>query len=194
MHGVDDFDVGPIRQAHECIADAFKAGSKTLAPVTGYDNEFLVRPVRPEDAGAFTRFFESLSPEDVRLRFFASLRSLSPRQLARFTQIDYARAMAFVAIDQASGEMLGVGRVHMMSHSDTAEYAVLVRSDLKGRGLGWTLMEMIIEYARADGLQSIEGQVLRENVIMLQMCRELGFRVATDLHDGTIMIVSPDLG
>ena len=79
-----------------------------------------------------------------------------------------------------SGKLLGVVRLHANANYDSGEFAVLVRSDLKGRGLGWLLMQMIIEYARAEGLKTIEGQVLSENTAMLAMCRELGFDLAPD--------------
>ena len=91
--------------------------------------------------------------------------------------------MAFVAIEQATSAMLGVVRLHSDANYESGEYAILVRSDLKGRGLGWLLMQLIIEYARAEGLKRIEGQVLSENRTMLEMCRELGFDVAADPED-----------
>ena len=88
--------------------------------------------------------------------------------------------MAFVAIREAAGEVVGVARLHANATFDSGEYAVLVRSDLKGRGLGWLLMQTVIDYARSEGLLSIEGEVLRENTRMLKMCTELGFEVASD--------------
>jgi acetyltransferase len=100
--------------------------------------------------------------------------------IARLTQLDYARAMAFVAFDQATNELLGVVRIHSDSIYESGEYAILLRSDLKGRGLGWVLMQLIIEYARSEGLKVISGDVLQENVVMLDMCRSLGFEVKTD--------------
>jgi acetyltransferase len=103
--------------------------------------------------------------------------------IARFTQIDYARAMALIAIEQSSGNMLGVVRLHADANYERGEYAILVRSDLKGRGLGYLLMQMIIDYARAEDLKVIEGQVLAENTAMLAMCRELGFSVSPDLSE-----------
>ena len=107
-----------------------------------------------------------------------------------FRAIDYARAMAFLAIDEASGDMLGVGRLHIMAHSDTAEYAVLVRSDMKGRGLGWQLMQMLIDYARHEGITTIRGEVLAENTTMLRMCGELGFDIVENPDDPQIRIVT----
>ena len=94
--------------------------------------------------------------------------------------------MAFIAIDEASGEMTGVVRLHANSAYDTAEFAVLVRSDLKGHGLGWLLMQTMIQYARAEGLQTIEGQVLSENAAMLRMCLELGFVITPDPNESNI--------
>jgi acetyltransferase len=88
--------------------------------------------------------------------------------------------MAFVAFDQVTNELVGVVRIHSDSIYETGEYAILLRSDLKGRGLGWALMQMIIEYARSEGLKMISGDVLQENTIMLGMCRNLGFEVKAD--------------
>ena len=108
-------------------------------------------------------------------------------------QLDYARAMAFVAIDETTQEMLGGVRLHADANHEAAEYGVLLRSDLKGRGLGWKLMELAIEYARAEGLQRIEGQVLGENTAMLRMCRELGFSVEHEPDSGGIYRVERSL-
>jgi acetyltransferase len=130
------------------------------------------------------------TPDDLRLRFFAPIKEFSHAFIARFTQIDYARAMAFVAIAEAGGEMLGVVRLHANSAYDQGEYAILVRSDLKGHGLGWRLMQLLIEYARAEGIRSIAGQVLCENTTMLAMCRQLGFDVTPDPMDSTICFVT----
>jgi len=96
------------------------------------------------------------------------------------TQLDYARAMAFVALDEVTNEIVGVVRIHSDSIYETGEYAILLRSDLKGRGLGWALMQLIIEYARSEGLKTISGDVLQENAVMLTMCRNLGFEVMAD--------------
>jgi len=152
--------------------------------------KLLVRPVRPEDEALYPPFFTHVTPQDLRLRFFAPVKDFSHAFIARFTQIDYARAMAFIAIDETSREMLGAVRIHTDPNYETAEYAILIRSDLKGHGLGWTLMELIIEYARAEGLHSIRGQVLRENTTMLDMCRKLGFTVASDPEDPALVVVN----
>ncbi|MET4222119.1 GNAT superfamily N-acetyltransferase [Bradyrhizobium sp. LB14.3] len=119
-----------------------------------------------------------VTPHDLRLRFFAPMKEFTHEFIARLSQLDYARAMAFIAFDEATGEMVGVVRLH--SDSICGEYAILLRSDLKGRGLGWALMELIIDYARAEGLKAISGDVLKETTVMVEMCRQLGFEVRPD--------------
>jgi acetyltransferase len=155
----------------------------------GDGREVFVRPMRPDDEAMVHTFFTRVTPEDVRLRFFAPVRAFSHEFIARLTQIDYARAIALVAIDPATGEMLGAVRLHADANYDTGEYAILVRSDLKGHGLGWSLMQIMIEYAHWLGLKTIEGQVLRENTTMLQMCRELGFKITQDADERDVCLV-----
>ena len=147
----------------------------------------LVRPVRPEDETLYPPFLGRVTQQDLRLRFFAPIKEFSHQFIARFTQIDYARAMAFIALDEPSGNMLGVVRLHANADYDRGEYAILVRSDLKGQGLGWRLMQLLIEYARAEGIGTIEGQVLSENTSMLTMCRELGFEISRDPDDAALV-------
>jgi acetyltransferase len=154
----------------------------------------FVRPIRPEDEPLYGPFFAGVTPQDLRLRFFAPVKDFSHAFIARFTQIDYARAMAFIAIEEATGQMLGVVRLHADPNYETGEYAILLRSDLKGRGLGWLLMQQIIEYARAEGLKTIEGQVLSENTTMLAMCRELGFAISSDPQEPDTCRVKLPLG
>jgi acetyltransferase len=148
-----------------------------------------VRPVRPEDEPLYGPFFAAVTPDDLRLRFFAPVKEFGHTFIARFTQIDYARAMAFIAIEESSSKMLGVVRVHADANYQRGEFAILVRSDMKGRGLGYLLMQLIIEYARSEGFTAIEGQVLSENATMLAMCRELGFEIRTDPQDPDACIV-----
>jgi len=140
----------------------------------------FVRPIRPEDEPVIHEFLRHVTSHDLRLRFFAPMKEFTHEFIARLTQLDYARAMAFVAFDEATNEMVGVVRIHSDSMYETGEYAILLRSDLKGRGLGWALMLLIIEYAKSEGLKTIYGDVLKENTIMLEMCRQLGFAVKGD--------------
>ncbi|GHB22820.1 GCN5 family N-acetyltransferase [Pseudovibrio japonicus] len=153
----------------------------------------LIRPIRPEDQGILKKFFEKVSIEDLRLRFFAPVKEFSHTFLARLVQLDYARAMAFAAIDPETGDILGVVRLHSNPDHTEGEYAVMVQSGLKGMGLGWVLMKLIIRYAKVDGIRTVKGEVLRENTTMLDMCRNLGFRVKRSPDDDALADVSLDV-
>ncbi len=145
-----------------------------------------IRPIRPEDEALYQDFFAAVTPDDHRLRFFGAGPKLSHGFLARLTQIDYAREMAFVAVAQNTGALLGVVRLIADPDYTRGEYAILVRSDLKGRGLGWRLMQHLIDYAKAEGLKELYGSVLTDNRTMLRMCRELGFTIESEPGDESI--------
>jgi acetyltransferase len=155
--------------------------------------EVLFRPIRPIDEHLADDFRAKLTPEDIRMRLLAPRKEFSHGFIARLTQIDYAREMAFLALTPNETEVLGV--VRMIADPDyvKGEYAVIVRSDLKGAGLGWALMELIIEYARAEGLSELFGTVLSENTTMISMCRQLGFAVSRDRDDPSLVEVVLDL-
>jgi RimJ/RimL family protein N-acetyltransferase len=162
--------------------------------VLGDDWRIFVRPIRPDDEFLVRDLLIHVSKEDLRLRFFDSIKEFSHRFIAGLTDIDYSRAMAFVAIDEASDELLGVVRLHLDAQRESGEYAILLRSDLKGRGLGWALMQLIIEYGKSESLNRICGQILHENSVMLKMCRELGFEVKIDAEDLGVYDVELALG
>ena len=139
----------------------------------------LVRPLKPEDAALYPAFASDVTLNDARLRFFAPVNKLSEGRIAELTQLDYRRVMAFIAIAEATGDMLGVVRLHR-DKENGGEFAVIVRSPLKGNGLGWLLMQRMIEYAKGQELKQVQGHVLAENKTMLHMCEQLGFRIAND--------------
>lgn len=152
--------------------------SQWARKLTWSDREITVRPIRPEDEAQHRRFLERLDPEDIRMRIFQTRRELPRSELARLTQIDYDREMAFIAeaLD-AHGvrETLGVARTVSDPDRVEAEFAIIVRSDLKGAGLGRLLFQQLIEHARSRGTGRLVGIVLRENKRMLNLCRDLGF-------------------
>ena len=135
----------------------------------------IVRPLLREDIALYPDFLAAVTAADLRLRFLAPTSEVSRYLIEKLTHLDYSRAMAFIAIDEESGKMLGVARLHDDSSGDNAEFAILVRSRLKGHGLGWLLMRRLIEFAKAKGLKTVIGQVLSENTTMLTMCATLGF-------------------
>ncbi len=140
----------------------------------------LLRPLRVEDAVLYPDFLHEVTPDDLRLRFFAPMREVRHEVIDKLIHYDPARAMAFIAIEEPTGRMLGVVRLHDDDGDESAEFAILVRSHLKGRGLGWLMMKHMIAYAKDKGLKTVHGQVLAENGTMLIMCGELGFQVTDD--------------
>jgi RimJ/RimL family protein N-acetyltransferase len=140
----------------------------------------LIRPLKPDDATLYPDFLAEVTANDLRLRFFVPMREVSHDLIDKLIHYDPEHAMAFIAISEASGRMLGVVRLHDGARGDGGEFAILVRSHLKGHGLGWHMMKHMIVYAQEKGLQTVHGQVLAENATMLQMCAELGFHVADD--------------
>ncbi|MEJ2085849.1 MAG: GNAT family protein, partial [Acidobacteriota bacterium] len=166
----------------------------------GDGREIAIRPVRPEDEPALHAMFHKLTPEEIRLRFFVPMKTLSHMAAARFTQLDYDREMALVLAEPGRAgvaEIFGVARIAADPDNESAEYAIIVRGDMTGAGLGIFLMRRLIDYARKRGLGEMWGDVLRENRTMLRLCEMLGFtrenvpdepdivRVRLDLRGGT---------
>lgn len=154
--------------------------------------EVHLRPLRAEDEPLLEDLAAHMTPADLRLRFFAAVRGLSHALAWKLSHVDYDRAMALVALKD--GAALGVARFHAepaacLQLARRAEYAVAVRSDWKGRGLGYLLMTRLIAVAQEWRIGELVGQVLSENHRMLAMCRELGFSIASDPNDATIIQV-----
>jgi len=136
----------------------------------------LIRRLQPEDMALYPDLLREVSAEDLRLRFFADVAELSAEERDKLSHLDYRHEMAFIALDEDIGRMLGLVRLKDELDEQTAEFAILVRSRLKGHGVGWLLMQRVIDYAKEKGLRRVYGDVLAENAAMLQMCAELGFR------------------
>jgi len=186
-----------VLDASARLSPAVRPGTRRLA-IRPYPSELeevlrledgrclILRPIRPEDEASHDRFFSLLTAEDRELRFFNPIRELSREAMARLTQIDYDREMAFIAQASPShpggetdgvapGDTLGVVRCVFDADGREGEFAISVRSDQKGKGLGRILMTKMIGYARARGAQTITGQVLSENARMLRLAQRLGF-------------------
>ncbi|HEY0894154.1 MAG TPA: GNAT family N-acetyltransferase, partial [Cellvibrio sp.] len=151
--------------------------------------QVLLRPIRPEDELNLQAFDNSQSKEDRYKRYFAELPQFSHEQMARLTQIDYAREMAFIAVaqnNQRQEEILGVVRVQIDPDNTQAEFAMAVRSELKGIGLGARLLQKMIDYCRSQGTQEIIGCTMLENSGMANLARKLGFTVKYNRDDGLI--------
>jgi acetyltransferase len=148
----------------------------------------LIRQAQPEDVPLYRDFLADVSPEDLRLRFFARIDELSAEEANKLSHLDYKHETAFIALDEDTDQMLGLVRLKDELDERTAEFAILVRSRLKNHGLGWLLMHRVIDYAKEKGLRRVYGDVLAENASMLQMAGELGF-VADDVGSGMTRVV-----
>jgi acetyltransferase len=204
---IASFDVNPLLARADGVV-ALDAGCRLRPPgeqallaIPPYPEELVrhwasrsgevltIRPIRPEDAEAHAAAFRTLSSEDVRWRFFSQLRELPPQQIARLTQIDYDREMAFVAMrpgPDGQEEMLGVARLIREPDGLTGEFAVIVDRRMKGQGLGRHLMERLFDWARATGIRTVAGQVLADNAPMLAFVQSLGFAVKRSAEDEDI--------
>ena len=149
----------------------------------------LIRPLKVADAALYPDYLSDVTAEDLRLRFFAAMREVSPELIDKLIHYDPATAMAFVAIEEATGRLLGVVRLHDDTSGENGEFAILTRTHLKGHGLGWLMMNHMIAYAKEKGLKTVRGQVLGENVTMLQMCAELGFHSTDDPDERGVKLV-----
>lgn len=153
----------------------------------------MLRPIRPEDETEHYDFLAHLSPEDIRFRFFGLVREFPHTQMARLTQIDYDREMAFLAtaprIDGNGEETLGVVRTVTDADNDNCEFAIIIRSDIKGHGLGYKLLEKMIAYCRTRGTRTMRGQVMPENRRMLELAKRLGFKATNNTDEGVVDVV-----
>jgi acetyltransferase len=159
-------DKGDLSELHETI----RGGQRVL-----------IRRARPEDMALYPDFLHYVSAEDLRLRFFGCIAGLSAEEIDKLTNLDYRHETAFIALDEDTGHMLRLVRLRDELDEKTAQFAILVRSRLKGHGLGWLLMRRVIDYAKEKGLRRVYGDVLAENTTMLQMCAELGFHAPEDI-------------
>jgi acetyltransferase len=151
----------------------------------------LVRPIRPEDGPQHLAFFDALDPEDIRYRIFTRMRELQPSQLARLTQVDYDREMAFIATRKrpdGSFETLGVARAISDPDNVTAEFAIIVRSDMKGKGLGRILMKKLVDYCRSRGNKEIVGETLNYNRGLLSLVKKFGFKTGVSPEGDTTLL------
>lgn len=157
------------------------------------DEHCLFRPILPEDEPQLQQFIGQVTKEDLYYRYFSEINEFTHEDLANMTQIDYDREMAFVAVRHTphGEEILGVTRAISDPDNIDAEFAVLVRSDLKGLGLGRKLLEKLIRYTRDHGITHLNGITMPGNQGMITLARKLGFQVDVQLEDGIVSLVLP---
>jgi acetyltransferase len=137
---------------------------------------FVIRPIRPEDADGYAAMFSRFTRDDMRFRFFSAVKRLPAEQITRMTDVDYGREMAFIAVNEATGEPAGGARL-VRGETDglEAEFAVGVEPAAKGLGLASELMRQMIAWGKAEGVREITGQILADNAPMLSFIKRLGF-------------------
>ena len=157
--------------------------------------EWTLRPIRPEDAQALQEFIRGLSDRSRYMRFVSMMRELTPRMVARYTQIDYHRELALVATTSVPNPAnrglptdAVIGLAHYLRHADGrgAEYALVIGDDWQRQGLGKKLMRKLIDAATEQGLEYIDGLVLSENKPMLALMTSLGFTNDPDPEDPSL--------
>jgi acetyltransferase len=193
---VDATRVASPHYAHMAIHPypAELEGDVTLAD----GRRLRVRPIRPEDAELERSFVNALSDNTRYLRFFYQLHELTPHMLARFTQVDYDREIALVAMPRdadgrARDEFVAVARYIRAADGDAAEFAIVVADAWQGRGLGGRLMQRLCDAARGNGVRRLRGSVLRANAPMLRFVAALGFTARDDPEDAEQLVVTLDL-
>ena len=159
----------------------------------GDGRKLLLRPIVPEDEPSLQRIFASLTPEEIRLRFFLPMKILNHVSAARFTQIDYDREMALILTESGipgKTNIHGIVRIIADPDNEKAEFAIIVHHEMTGLGLGVFLMRRIIDYARKRGIGEIHGDVLAGNQTMLKLCKVMGFSQTRSPDDFSIMLVT----
>ncbi|MGB3621130.1 MAG: GNAT family N-acetyltransferase [Ketobacter sp.] len=150
-----------------------------------------IRPIRPEDATMERAFIESLSEKSRYYRFMHNVKRVTPEMLARFTQIDYHREMALVALVEEAGEQreIGVSRYVINPDGASCEFAVVILDQWQHTGIGYKLMELLIEAARNKGMEYMDGIVLRDNIPMRKLARSMGFDLRDHEQDEDIVYI-----
>jgi acetyltransferase len=149
--------------------------------------QLLLRPIRPEDAALESAFVAGLAPQTRRLRFASPLPGLTPEMLARFTQIDYDREMALLALAGGGGPMVAVARYVRLPDGGSAEFAIVVADEWQNRGVGRALLRRLAQVARERGVARLVGQVLAANRAMVELCTRLGMRVEAQRDDAATL-------
>jgi len=163
--------------------------SNLVETLDWHGRRLTLRPIRPEDEEQHMAFLGRLNPDDIRMRVFYTRRSIERSELARLTQIDYAREMAFIAVEadaDGNDQTLAVVRAIADPDNVSAEFGIVVRSDLKGARLGGLLMQRIIDYQRGQGTKKLVATVLAHNTRMLDLARQLGFEERASAEGGEV--------
>jgi len=177
----------PMHLVISAYPDEYETATTTTSGI-----KLFIRPIKPEDAPLLKALWSTLSPRSLYYRFARPVTELTPELLARFTQIDYDREIALVALEspESGGRMLGVSRLISAPGSDTAEFAIVVGDPWQGRGVGAKLLSQLAVIAAQRGFKTLWGLVLQENRAMIELARKLGWPVifGTDLSEAEVRL------
>jgi len=148
--------------------------------VDGHD--YFIRPIQPSDTNLLIDHFYSLSPRSIYMRFFSPLKSLSKEMLIKFTQIDYDREIALIALmgQDLDKKIAGVCRIIDYPNGTKSEFALAISDEWQGRGIGASLLKQCLKVAWQKGRKQVSGLVLAQNTQMLKLGKKLGFTITRD--------------
>ncbi|AMK26263.1 bifunctional acetate--CoA ligase family protein/GNAT family N-acetyltransferase [Sphingobium sp. TKS] len=161
--------------------------------VTEHGFRFHVRPVRPDDEPAVASFFDQVSAEDLRFRFMSGVPKVHHDQITMMTRVDYLRTISFLAFDEEDGGIIALAMLATDPDRSRAEIALTTRADMKGKGISWTLLEHVLRYAKAEGIETVESIECADHDAALRMERELGFVTIADPDDPTVRIARKNM-
>jgi GNAT superfamily N-acetyltransferase len=152
-----------------------------------------VRPAAPEDEARLIEFFGHVTPEDLRFRFLTAVPKVSHELARDLVEIDHTRTENLLAFDAGAGTLVATAMVAAEPSLDKAEVAIAIRSDFKHRGVGWTLLQHVAEYAAARGIKRLESIECGDNREAIELEREMGFVATRYPGDATLVLVAKDL-
>ena len=161
--------------------------SRELTTRSGY--VFKVRPADPGDEAGLAAFFTHVTPEDLRFRFLSAIKQVGQDQIERLTHVDHRGTENFLAFDGLHGTLVATAMMATDPALETAEVAIAIHADFKGRGIGWTLLEHVTRFARSRGIKTIESMESRDNHQAIELEREMGFSLLPCNGDPTSVIV-----
>lgn len=178
-----------------------KTNNPPLAPLPQWSAQLKVRsgralnvrPASPEDEQALSEFFRQASPDDLRFRFLGSMRSVGPDLVHQLTNVDHGRTENLLAFDARDGRLAATAMVAADEEMESAEVAVLVRSDLKGQGTGWAMLSYACDYAKARGIRRVYSVELSDNRAAISLEEEQGFVAKPCAHDMGLTVLTKEL-
>ncbi len=164
-----------------------------VALTTRADVTFLVRPAQPSDAQALAEFFEHVSREDLRFRFLTALQKVGGEMLDMLVSVDHDRTENFLAFTSDEKTIIATAMIAADADRERAEVALAIRSDFKKRGISWTLLEYVANWARDKGIKVLESVESREHHAAIELEREMGFTANEYPGDSTLILLRADL-